>query len=67
MFIGVVVMIIFGFIVLFKIFFYFMGVVGLLFCYLIDIRFLIFMMGKVLVLFVMCFVIECWFVFIKFL
>ena len=61
MFIGAVVMITPGFIVPVNTFPYPRGTAGLLFCHLIDTRFLIFMMGKASVLLVMCLAIERWF------
>lgn len=65
MFTGAVVMITPGFILPLKTFPYLTGAAGLLFCHLIDTRFLIFMMGKASVLLVMCLAIERWFASVK--
>lgn len=54
-----------GFIVPVNTFPYPRGTAGLLFCHLIDTRFLIFMMGKASVLLVMCLAIERWFSSVK--
>ena len=65
LFTGAVVMITPGFIVPVNKFPYSRGTAGLLFCHLIDTRFLIFVMGKASVLLVMCLAIERWFASVK--
>ena len=65
MFTGAVVIITPGFIVPLKTFPYPRGTAGLLFCHIIDTRFLMFMMGKASVLLVMCLAIERWFASVK--
>lgn len=62
---GAVVAITPGFIVPVNKFPYPRGTAGLLFCHLIDTRFVIFMMGKASVLLVMCLAIERWFSSVK--